>query len=202
VNGNVTHTANGVLQVGSFGSAAISPASATLAVGQSANFSLSVTSVNGFSGTVLLGCLPNIGGRPVNGVQCTFAPQQATFDANGKLTSQLTVTISSRPASAVINARASGILGSTRALALMAALILPALLFVPRKNARRIALSCVVAVAMCFVVSCGGGGGGAGSGGGGSTQPSGPQAVTVDVTAFSSAQFFQQKVGSLTVNVQ
>jgi subtilisin family serine protease len=202
VNGNVTHTANGVLQVGGFGSAAISPASATLAVGQSANFSLSVTSVNGFSGSVLLGCLPNIGGRPVNGVLCTFAPQQATFDANGKLTSQLTVIIASRPASTVINARAVGRLGSTRALALMAALILPALLFVPRKNARRIALSCVVAMAMCFVVSCGGGGGAVGSGGGGSTQPSGPQAVSVDITVFSSAQSFQQKVGSLTVNVQ
>jgi hypothetical protein len=57
-------------------------------------------------------------------------------------------------------------------------------------------------MAMCFVVSCGGGGGAVGSGGGGSTQPSGPQAVSVDITVFSSAQSFQQKVGSLTVNVQ
>jgi hypothetical protein len=105
--GSIVHSANATLRVGDFGTTTISPASATLAVGQSATFNLTVSSVNGFNDTVNLICSPSLNGRATNGVRCSFSPSPATFDASGKLTTQMTVTISAVPRSGNVSVQAA-----------------------------------------------------------------------------------------------
>ena len=70
----------------------VTPTSATIPVGGSANFSVSLKSSGGFSGSVNLSC----GGAP-SGVNCSFAPAQADLLANGTATSTLTVQVAVKP---------------------------------------------------------------------------------------------------------
>lgn len=73
--------------------AAVSPASAQISVGSSANFNVSVTSQNGLTDQFTFGCA----GLPA-GLSCTFNPPSGTLPANGTLTSTLTINVNARPA--------------------------------------------------------------------------------------------------------
>ncbi len=73
-------------------SGSVSPTGATIAVGSSANFAVSVISTGGFSGQVSLVC----SGAP-SGVGCTFNPGVVNLPANGTANSILTVQVSAKP---------------------------------------------------------------------------------------------------------
>lgn len=92
-NGGISHNAKAVLHVGDFGNTTISATSATLSVGQSVNFTLTVNSINGFNGSIQFGCSPN-----KNGTTCAFAPSSGSFANSASVTTQLTVAAVSRPA--------------------------------------------------------------------------------------------------------
>jgi subtilisin family serine protease len=92
----VTHAAPTVVLHIQGATASVSPTSATLPVGSSKTFNVTINSQAGFTDQFSFGC-PAL---PV-GVSCTFAPTSGTLPANGILTSVLTVTVTSRPIAAV-----------------------------------------------------------------------------------------------------
>lgn len=73
-------------------SGSVAPTSATIAVGASATFDVSLKSTGGFAGTVDLAC----GGAP-SGVNCSFAPSHVGLAADGTASSALTVQVSAKP---------------------------------------------------------------------------------------------------------
>ena len=75
--------------------ASVAPSSATLSVGGSANFNVTLNSQNGYSDQFTLSC----SGLPA-GVSCAFSPSSGSWPSNGSLASALTVTVASRPAAA------------------------------------------------------------------------------------------------------
>jgi hypothetical protein len=94
-SGSLTASASATLVVQpapSF-SGSISPTFATLSVGQSANFTITLNSQNGAAGAVTLQCL-----NVPAGTTCTFNPSSPTLPANGSVNDTLTVLVSSRPA--------------------------------------------------------------------------------------------------------
>ncbi len=74
---------------------AVSPTSAQIPVGSSAPFNVSVTSQNGLTDQFTFGCP----GLPA-GVTCSFSPASGTLSPNGALTSTLTISVGSKPATA------------------------------------------------------------------------------------------------------
>jgi hypothetical protein len=70
----------------------VSPTSATIAVGSSANFAVNVTSSGGFGGQVNLAC-----GSAPSGVGCTFNPAAVNLPANGSANSTLSVQVAFKP---------------------------------------------------------------------------------------------------------
>ena len=68
----------------------ITPASATVVAGQSAIFSMTLTSLNGATGAVNFGC----SGLPA-GATCAFNPLAPTLPANGTVIDTLTVQVGS-----------------------------------------------------------------------------------------------------------
>lgn len=203
-SGFTAHSVNAVLHVGDVGSGTVSPSTATLSVGQSANFNLVVNSVNGFAGPVQLGCKPTINGGFVNGIKCAFSPPTAVFDSTGKLNSQLTITVLTRPASTTITAQARW---SPSPLWMGLVLAPVAILLARRKSGRQRVLFCVGIISLALIVSCGGGG----SGSGGPPPPPpptptptpGPQTVSIDVLVTSPfPQTVNRVVANLKVTVQ
>lgn len=65
----------------------LSPTSNSTSAGSSASYTVSVTPISGFSGTVTLGC-----GGLTAGVSCTFAPGSVTVSGSTAATSMLTVS--------------------------------------------------------------------------------------------------------------
>ena len=90
VSGDVIHTQNVQLTVGGL-TGSVTPAAATIPVGASSNFTVSLNSTGGFSGQVTLACA----GAP-SGVACNFTPAQLNASAN-VATSVLTVQVSTKP---------------------------------------------------------------------------------------------------------
>ena len=76
-------------------SGTLSPATASLSVGGSAKFGITLNSKNGATGALTLACL-----NVPSGTSCAFSPTSPTLPANGSVSDQLTVTVNSRPASA------------------------------------------------------------------------------------------------------
>jgi hypothetical protein len=68
------------------------PSSATIQVGQSANFTVTVSPIDGYNGTVVLSC-----GTLPQGVSCDFSPT-SLVPSNGPVQSVLTVTTQSASA--------------------------------------------------------------------------------------------------------
>jgi hypothetical protein len=204
--GFTTHTVNAALHVGDFGTATVTPGSATLSVGQSANFNLVVNSVNGFSDPVNVFCSTSINGKPVGGLTCSFSPANPTFDNTGKLSAQITVTVMSRP-SGTSNAL-QGAAAQLRWIGAAMPLLLICVLWIviPRKGKRGNSIRLLAVLACAILVSCGGNGGG-GGGTGPTPTPSptpGPQTVTVNVLATSTVQIQAppKTLTSFTVTVQ
>ncbi len=69
-----------------------SPTSMTIAAGQSANFTITVTSMNSFTAAVSLTC----SGQPLNST-CSLSPASVTPASGGMATSTLTIQTSSKP---------------------------------------------------------------------------------------------------------
>jgi hypothetical protein len=91
--GTVSHTQDVQVAVAVGGiRGSVSPTSATIAVGSSANFAVNVTSSSGFGGQVSLVC----SGAP-SGVGCTFNPGAVNLPANGSANSTLTVQVAFKP---------------------------------------------------------------------------------------------------------
>jgi hypothetical protein len=91
----VTHTATPAVIHVQGATASVAPSSATLSVGGSTNFNVTLNSVNGYSDQFTLSC----SGLPA-GVSCAFSPSSGSLPSNGSLVSALTVTVTSRPAAA------------------------------------------------------------------------------------------------------
>ena len=89
----VTHQAAPVTLHVQNATGSLSPTSATIPVGSSANISVSVTSQNGLTDQFSFSCP----GLPA-GLSCTFSPPNGTLPSNGVLTTTLTILASSRPA--------------------------------------------------------------------------------------------------------
>jgi hypothetical protein len=70
----------------------VSPTSATISVGSSADFTVNLTSTGGFAGKVGLAC----SGAP-SGIGCTFKPGLVNLLAGGGANSILTVQVSAKP---------------------------------------------------------------------------------------------------------
>ncbi len=96
-SGGTNHSQPATLVVGTINATVGPNTSATIAVGTSANFTLSLASTNGSAGPVNLGC----GGVPA-GISCTFSPTQVNVSPSGTATTTLTVTVMAKPAMASV----------------------------------------------------------------------------------------------------
>jgi hypothetical protein len=182
---------------------AVAPSAATVAAGQSATFTATVTPQGGFTSNVTFSC----SGLPA-GAACTFTPA-SLVPSNGPAKSPLAITTTARTSAALIHHQPAG---------MFLALSLPFFGIVcvgaaPRnwKRLVTVAALCTLLIAAC--VSCGGfsgpkasttpppnngGGGGAGGSGGGMTgTPAGTYTVVV---AAQGGGITQQ--ANITLNVQ
>lgn len=178
------------------------PAATVPSPGQSGNVSVTVTAVNGFTGTVNLSC----SGLPT-GASCDFSPSSSAVLTNATTSVPITVMVSTTAPSAVMPTGRLGTpgrwtpYGGAMAFAFLccAALVLAHLYGFDKRWGKTalalIAFSVFIAVAGCGGGSSGGGGGGGGGGNGGT--PIGTTTVTVNGANgnVSSAMTFQ-----LTVN--
>ena len=96
-SGNSNHSQSAMLAVGTLNAAVGPSTSATVAVGSSTNFTISLTSTNGSAGLVSLTC-----GAVASALNCAFAPTQVYVSPSGTATTNLTVTVSAKPASSSI----------------------------------------------------------------------------------------------------
>jgi hypothetical protein len=183
----ITHTLTAQLQVSDF-TASVSPADATVSAGGSANFNISITPVNGFSGSVNFACSSSSGL-----ISCSFSPASTIVPANGTAASVLTLTASSQ---AGTGGNASSGINAIRLSMISLALPLGAFLFFARTRRKSAALLLLI---LCGTLSCGGGSnsGGGGGGGGGGTQ-SQSYSITVQVNAGSSDT---KSAGTITLTV-
>ncbi|MCU1307404.1 MAG: hypothetical protein JWN45_2099, partial [Acidobacteriaceae bacterium] len=187
----LSHSASAQLQVWDF-NPSVTPLSATVKAGSSANFNLNVDSVNGFNGPVSLYCATSAGG-----LTCAFNPSTLTVSAGTTVTAALTINVA--PGLASKKTRNGTLLYATW----ITCGTLPLLLCWggTRQKLRRSASILLV----LFLVSCGGGagsgsgggnGGGTGGGGGGSSRN---YTVTVQVGSGSNYVKAAGKI-QLTVN--
>jgi hypothetical protein len=187
-----------VVQAPSF-SGSISPASATLSVGQSANFSITLNSQNGATGAVTLQCL-----NVPSGTTCTFNPSTPTLPANGSVSDQLTVQVNTRPAVAPPVAPLpwtppGGGLRTVWLLATLAACLVLGMGLRRRKLNAAASMAALLSVALLFLAtaSCGGGGGG----GSVPTPIPSPVVVTIPVQASGAGVSGTQTIGTLSITV-
>jgi hypothetical protein len=174
----VTHQAAAVTLHVQNATATLAPISATIPVGSSANFNVSISSQNGLTDQFSFSCP----GLP-SGLSCTFSPPSGTLPSNGTLTTTLTIDVNSRPA------LAAGSQGVTRFLpptlfGFVAGLLLCLfMLWILIENHRpfhplqprpvnALLVQFVLAFLLAEIVACGGGGG-----------PKGPPAPRVTLVA-------------------
>jgi hypothetical protein len=178
--------------------AALSPASSTVAPGQSATTTVTLTPSNGFNQTVALSC----SGLPT-GATCSFS--SASVAVNGSAATS-TLTIATAAATAM-NSKGKPFDPLAPGGVVFASFGLPIVLRRRQKTARllRKALLALLVVGVgTLLQSCGGGGGssasgggGGGGGGGSGGTPAGTYTVTVTATAGST---MHSAAYSLTVN--
>jgi hypothetical protein len=183
-------------------SGSMSPASATLSVGQSTNFAITLNSQNGATGAVTLQCM-----NLPSGTTCSFNPAAPMLPANGTVSDTLTVQVNSMPAASAPRILApwpfpTDHVGAMRLFFLM--LVLGLALTVrtwPRR--RRLVASLVVlgSIGLLFLASASCGGGGSGGGSGGSPSPPAPVVVTIPVQANGAGVATTQSIGTLTLTV-
>jgi len=183
--GSNTTTGAATLVVGTITANVTPGTSATIAVGSSANFTLSLASTKGVSGLVAFGCA----GIPTT-LNCTFNPPQVTVPASGPATTTLTVAVSAKPSSASVPNGPPDFWPNPSALQMVIAalsfLMIPVITAYSRKDVNLAVLTrwlpalALVLVLAIGLVSCGGGttigsagSSGAISGGSGNTSGSG-----------------------------
>ena len=177
----------------------ISPTSATLSVGQAANFGITLNSVNGATGTVSLQCL-----NVPSGSTCAFNPSAPTLPANGSVTDTLTMQVNSRPAAVPPTTRAPRTGPDSRLpIFLLFAIMLAASLtggtvMQSRKlrPASSLALLTCLAVFLLAAGSCGGGGGASSP-----SPPPPPVTFTITVRANGAGVSGTKTLGTLTITV-
>ena len=193
VSSPLTHTATAQLQVSDF-TASVSPTSATVASGGSANFNVTVSPVNGFGGSVNFSCSSSS-----VLIACSFSPSSLTVPATGAATSVLTLTASSKAGFA---ARIPG----TGILPMLAiGLVFPLSAFLSMaKPKRKLVASGFLLFVLCGIPSCGGGvsavGGGTGGGGGGTGGSGGSQSYSIVVQVSSGGN--TKSAGTISLAVE
>jgi len=164
-----TQSSPALLRVGDF-SAALNSTSATLSPGQSANFSLTLTSLNHYSSSITVQCQ-----SPVNTVSCSVSPIPASLTDGGVTNVQLMVSVTATALATYTPAQRPA---SHSGLVLLTLLSLFAL-STPKRSRRYIAAAS--AAAIVFLAGCGGGSTGTGINQGNPPPP--PQTVRIAVTA-------------------
>lgn len=191
--GPFSHSTVFQLQVGDF-SGTVSSNSATIPVGSSAQFNLSVISLNGFTDQLTFSCV-----SPTTSVSCSFNPLTANLDPNGSTNTVLTVAVASRPPSGALFTASSSLLAS--AVFGVTGLLLSGW---TTKRARAWSRSCrgiaVLALAgAALVTSCGGGGE--------TTSvpppppPPPPPVVTVNLTVRATSPSFSRDLTMITIRI-
>ena len=150
------HQVNEVLRVGDF-KAVLSGNAATLSVGQTASFNVTMSSVNHFTGLMSVYCYP-----PDNRLSCVVSPAQSNLSEGGQAVFQLTIKALSTVGSLSLNTRRSYRLGC-----ILLSLFLFSSLAIGQRKARHLSLLIIVVLTPVMWSSCGGGSGTGGSGGGG-----------------------------------
>lgn len=201
----VTHTATPSVIHVQGATASVTPSSATVSVGGTANFNVTLNSQNGYSDQFTLSCL----GLPA-GVSCAFSPSSGSLPSNGTLASALTVTVTSRPAAvARIDSSRRDFRWSSLLLLAFAG---GAWLFLRRRwraalwenpvwnraTALRFPLSAILLV--LALSSCGGSGGGS-STGGLPPPPPPPPPMTVAFTVQAASPSLTLNAGQITIQV-
>jgi hypothetical protein len=178
VSSPLTHSVSGTLQVWDFGPS-VSPLSATVQSGGSATFTITVASLNGFSGTVGFWC------QCPHPLTSSFSPASVSVPANGSVTSALTLTAESQTGSARRSQPGQWLP--------ILALMLPCgiVLLLGGKRKRTAALTLLLLLGC--LLSCGGGSSSGGGGGQGGT----PYSATIYATFGND----QKTVGTITVTV-
>jgi hypothetical protein len=202
--GTITHQIAATLQVQTppppdF-SGSISPTSATLSVGQSANFGITLNSLYGATGSVSLACL-----NLPSGTTCTFNPTTVSLPANGTASDTLTVQVNSRPAIAppVTSLPWTPTGGWLRTFPILAGLLLATFVVVAAGSGRRrklaplVVLLFIAASLLVATLSCGGGGGGTGNG----QTPPPPVTFTITVQASGAGVSTPKNIGTVTITV-
>ena len=205
--GTLVHSLNIQLTVGNV-VASISPTTVTASVGTQSNFTITMTSQGGFTGSFTFSCTNDVGS-----MFCTANPSPVTLPANGSVSTTLAVSLTSKadiplpplsPPSG--NSRYSS-LRSPVAYAALLALFVLYFFFSPRTSPRaflpRAAVLCLILVSCLVLSSCGGGSAGGGPGGGGSGGGGGgggsPTIIHVKVQANSGT--LSIPVGTITITV-
>src|SRR5258708_4787092 len=135
------------------------PSAVSIAAGQSASYSASVTPVGGFKGTVTLSC----GGAPVVATTCSISPTQVTLDGSNPAMASVTLTTTAHSSfpPPIAPQRLAPPLPLGRLLArffayLFVCALLCRLACIPRK---RLLVTAAVALPIALLcASCGGGG--------------------------------------------
>jgi hypothetical protein len=200
----VTHSAPAVtIHVGG-ANGSVSPASATVSVGSSANFNVTLNSQNGFTDQFTFSC-PNI---PA-GVTCTFSPPSGMLPSGGSLSSVLTVSVTSKPSTGSVPV--SRFYGQDQRRLYRALLLIWAGFFVlclkikfpaaGRRAYTAITFASGLVLIVSIVVACGGGSVGGVSPGQPPPPPPTPQSATVTISVQASSNHLNSPLGVLTVTV-
>jgi hypothetical protein len=207
-SGSTTNSKSATLVIGTI-TASVSPTSATIAVLSSANFTLNLSSTNGFNGTVNLDCP----GLPA-GITCTFNPTSTAVPG----AATLTVAVSAKPTGSLIPNGPHDLDGFglrwnavwTMVLAALA-LILSGMIAAIRRQtpvrlAQGLAVVALVLVLGVGLISCGGSTsntststtstGGSTGGGGGSSNP-----FTGQITVRAQSGGASTNVGTMSITV-
>jgi hypothetical protein len=175
-NGGTNHSQSATLAVGTINATVGPSTSATIAVGSSANFAVSLTSTNGSAGLVSLSC-----GGVASGLNCAFGPTQLYVSPSGNATTTMTVTVTAKPTSSSVYVSPNGLPNPwTWSMALSALFLITLTVLVAyRRNGtvpaaviRGLAALALVVVLGAGLISCAGTTGGAGSGASGSNSVS------------------------------
>jgi hypothetical protein len=200
-NGSTNHSQQVQVTVGTL-TATVSPGtSATINVGANTNFTVSLSSTNGASGPVSLGC-----SGVAAGLTCTVNPAQVAVPASGTVTTILTVAVGVKPASSPIHIGSPDLRDitapyyfATWSLALAVLLLMTAVLMIYRREdagpaltARGLTMLVLVLVLVAGLVSCGSPAGSTSSGNGGGG--GGSNSVTTQFT-------LQGRSGTATLNL-
>ncbi|MFL6387919.1 MAG: FG-GAP-like repeat-containing protein [Terriglobales bacterium] len=183
-------------------SSTLSSKSATIPVGSSNTFNLSLSSQNGLTDIFAFSCP----GLPA-GLSCTFNPATGTLPVNGTLSTALTVSVTSRPASTtLLSVYRNGPKWLLMAGLVVCVLLLSALspsLMAPGLRRPPLVRAAILAtfVIVLSLTACGGGGGSTSVSSPTPTPAPIPQSKVVIVTVEASSSSITIPMGSITVTI-